>query len=36
MPEDQTDQDKFDAIQRRLTNSPLPRMEVAIATPKLP
>jgi len=36
MPEDLTYQDKFDAIQRRLTKSLLPSMRVGIATPKLP
>jgi hypothetical protein len=35
MPEDQTDQDKFDAILKRLINSPPLTMKEAIAKPKL-
>jgi hypothetical protein len=35
MPEDQTDQDKFDAILRRLINRPPLTMKEAVAKPKL-
>jgi hypothetical protein len=35
MPEDQTDQDKFDAILKRLINSPPLTMKQAVAKPKL-
>jgi len=35
MPEDQTDQDKFDAILKRLINSPPLTMKEAVAKPKI-